>query len=222
VKKANKRLLTITFDGCMTGSGGTLAARPGRSMSGNTAAHPADARYAALMAAAQAGERAAYTALLRECIPHIRSVASRRVSADRIDDVVQETLLTIHRARHTYDPGRSFMAWLRTIADRRAIDVVRRSARNAGREVHAPIAYEQHADAGADPQRAEDRDDAAVRIGRAVGDLPEGQREAVQHLVLQERSLSEAAKLTGRSEGAMKVNLHRAMKALRLKLERNV
>jgi len=183
--------------------------------------HPADAQRTALMAAAQAGDRAAYAALLRECVPYIRIVASRRVSTDRIDDVVQETLLTIHRARHTYDPGRSFTAWLHTIADRRAIDVLRRSARSAGREIHAPLHYEQHADPDADPARAEDRNDASLEIRHAVAGLPEGQREAVQHLVLQERSLSEAAKITGRSEGAMKVNLHRAMKALRLKFERN-
>lgn len=190
-------------------------------MPAKPASHPADAHRTALMAAAQAGDRAAYAALLRECVPYIRIVASRRVSADRIDDVVQETLLTIHRARHTYDPARSFTAWLHTIADRRAIDVLRRSARNAGREVHAPLHYEQHADPDADPARAEDRDDTAFQVGRAVAGLPEGQREAVQHLVLQERSLSEAAKMTGRSEGAMKVNLHRAMKALRLKFERD-
>src|SRR6516164_6672016 len=51
------------------------------------------------------------------------------VPFDFIDDVVQETLLTVHQARHTYDPNRSFTAWLRTIAQRRAIDGLRRAAR---------------------------------------------------------------------------------------------
>ena len=61
------------------------------------------------MAAAQAGDGVAYQALLRDCIPIIKSVARRRgVSADHIDDVVQDVLLTVHRARQTYDPtGRS-------------------------------------------------------------------------------------------------------------------
>jgi RNA polymerase sigma-70 factor (ECF subfamily) len=58
------------------------------------------------MAAAQAGDSAAYQTLLRDCIPVIKSVARRRrVDADRIDDAVQDVLLTIHRARHTYDPS---------------------------------------------------------------------------------------------------------------------
>jgi RNA polymerase sigma-70 factor (ECF subfamily) len=45
--------------------------------------------------------------------------------------------------------------------------------------------------------------------------LPPGQREAVEQLGLRERSLSETAELTGRNTGALKVNLHRALKALR-------
>ena len=191
-------------------------------MQSDTTANPADARRSALMAAAQAGDRAAYATLLQECVPYIRSVASRRLPPDRIDDAVQETLLTIHRARQTYDPGRSFTAWLHTIADRRAIDVLRRTAREASREIHAPIHYEQHADDSADPIHAENREDAAKsRSVTRSRRSPAGQREAVQYLVLQEQSLSAAAEKNGRSEGALKVNLHRAIKALRVKLERN-
>ena len=218
---AGKTLLTITIDGCMTGSHSNFTARPEHRMRSDTTANPADARRSALMAAAQAGDRAAYATLLQECVPYIRSVASRRLSPDRIDDAVQETLLTIHRARQTYDPGRSFTAWLHTIADRRAIDVLRRTAREASREINAPIHYEQHADDSADPIHAEDREDAKFQVRHAIAALPEGQREAVQYLMLQEQSLTQAAKTTGRSEGALKVNLHRAIKALRVKLERN-
>ncbi|MGB8183687.1 MAG: sigma factor, partial [Pseudolabrys sp.] len=90
----------------------------------------ADARRSAWMAAAQAGDGTAYQALLRDCIPIIKAVTRRRgVSADHIDDVVQDALLTIHRARQTYDPSRSFTAWLSVIADRRAIDLLRRMRR---------------------------------------------------------------------------------------------
>ena len=76
-----------------------------------------DGRRAAWMVAAQAGDRAAYETLLRDCIPFIQRVArGQGVPSDFVDDVVQETLLTIHQARQTYDPSRSFTAWLRTIA----------------------------------------------------------------------------------------------------------
>lgn len=212
-------LLTISVDGCISAHG-ISAGRAELWMQ-----HPVDtdtrnARLGALMAAAQAGDRSAYAALLRDCIPLIRAVASRRAPPDRIDDVVQETLLTIHRARQTYDSHRSFMAWLHVIADRRAIDVMRRVVRDGHREIHAPLVYEQHPDHTADPAVAEDRNDIAFQVSRAVASLPAGQREAVEYLVVQEQSLAAAARQTGRSEGALKVNLHRALKALRAKFER--
>jgi RNA polymerase sigma factor (sigma-70 family) len=179
---------------------------------------PDDARRGAWMAAAQAGDQAAYGALLRDCVGVIEKVARRQgVPADRIDDVVQDTLLTIHRARRTYDPARSFTAWLAVLAERRAIDILRKTGRQAVREVHAPIAYERHADESAAPRSASGAE-ANHRLGEAVADLPPRQREAVQMLVLQERSLAETAAATGRSKGSLKVNLHRALKSLRARL----
>jgi RNA polymerase sigma factor (sigma-70 family) len=173
-----------------------------------------DLRRAAQMAAAQRGDRAAYEALLRDCVPMIRAVAARRgVAAGDVEDVVQDVLLTIHRARQTYDPGRSFGAWLRTIAERRAIDLLRRTGRQRAREVHAPLQFESFADERAGPADAAPL--PSGRVNDALANLPERQRQAVQVLVLEEQSLSEAAVSTRRSKGALKVNLHRALKALR-------
>jgi RNA polymerase sigma-70 factor (ECF subfamily) len=173
------------------------------------------------MAAAQAGDGAAYQALLRDCIPIIKSVARRRgVAADHVDDVVQDVLLTIHRARQTYDPSRSFTAWMCVIADRRAIDLLRRIRRQDLREVHAPLAFEGHADQAADPAQGLVHADATRAFTRAIASLPARQREAVQHVVLEERSLADAATLTRRTTGSLKVNLHRALKALRDRIER--
>jgi RNA polymerase sigma factor (sigma-70 family) len=180
---------------------------------------PDDARRCAWMAAAQAGDQAAYGALLRDCVPVIERVARRQgIPADRIDDVVQETLLTVHRARQTYDPTRSFTAWLRVIAERRAVDLMRKTGRQAVREVHAPLAYEHHADDSDASQQPAYGAETTHRLGEAIADLPLRQREAVQHLVLQERSLTETAAATGRSKGSLKVNLHRALKSLRARL----
>lgn len=176
-----------------------------------------DRRWGTWMVAAQAGDRIVYETLLRDCVPFIRTVARRQgVSSNHIDDVVQETLLTVHRARQTYDPNRSFSAWLRTIAQRRAIDGLRRQSHHGVREVHAPFAYENHPDPGRNPEEAANRH--AVRLDSAVSALPASQREAVQHLALQEQSLADAAVATGRTRGALKVNLHRALKTLRAQL----
>jgi RNA polymerase sigma factor (sigma-70 family) len=181
-----------------------------------------DARRSLQMAAAQDGDRASYEALLRDCVPLIRAFAARQgVPADCVDDVVQDVLLTIHRARQTYDPARSFTGWLRTISERRAIDFLRRFGRQRAREVHAPLAFEAYADDGADPARSSDAAAGSQRVREALATLPERQREAVQVLLLEERSLAEAAVATRRSKGALKVNLHRALRALRIRFHDN-
>ena len=177
-----------------------------------------DLRRSAQMAAAQAGDRAAYEALLRDCVPLIRAIAARLgVPADRCDDVVQDVLLTIHRARQTYNPARSFTGWLRIIAERRSIDLLRRIGRQRAREIYSPLAFESYIDETADPARAGERAAGSGRVNKALAMLPERQRQAVQVLVFEERSLGEAAIATRRSKGALKVNLHRALKALRAK-----
>lgn len=180
-----------------------------------------DLRCSAQMAAAQAGDRTAYEALLRDCVPLIKSIAGRQgVPPDRRDDVVQDVLLTVHRARHTYDPARSFTAWLRVIAERRAIDLLRHLRRHGMREVHVPLAFEGYADESADPTRGVDQTQASGRVNAALATLPLRQREAVEALVLKEQTLAEASAATRRTKVALKVNLHRGLKALRVKLER--
>jgi RNA polymerase sigma factor (sigma-70 family) len=180
-----------------------------------------DARRSALMAAAQAGDRVACETLLRDCVSFGVGLARRQgVPPDRIDDVVQEVLLTVHRARAAYDPRRSFEAWLRVIVERRPIDVLRQRRRHREREVHAPLASEGYADQTVDLSAGTERKEKIRRIGAALAELPRRQREAVHYLMLGEKSLDETAVLTGRSKGSLKVNLHRALKALRLKMDR--
>ena len=180
-----------------------------------------DLRRSSQLAAAQAGDRGAYEALLRDCVPIIKAVAGRQgVPPDRRDDVVQDVLLTVHRARQTYDPARSFTVWLSVIAERRAIDLLRQLGRHGAREFYAPLAFEAYADENADPARGVEQTEATSRVHEALAMLPPRQREAVEVLVLKEQSLGEAAVATRSSKGALKVNLHRALKTLRDKLER--
>jgi RNA polymerase sigma-70 factor (ECF subfamily) len=146
-------------------------------------------------------------------------VARRQgVDSDTVDDVVQDTLLTVHRARQTYDPARSFAAWLSTIAKRRAIDRLRAQGRKRAREKYAPVTFEEFPDPALNPAEIAARTASNVVLTSAIATLPSGQREAVEHLALRELPLAEAAAETGRSEGALKVNLHRALKTLRAQL----
>ncbi len=183
------------------------------------AADALDQRLGRLMAAAQNGDKPAYAELLRACEPFVKRVARRTGAAeDRLDDVVQDTLLTLHHARHTYDPARSFCAWLSVIAQRRAIDVMRRYGRSNRREIHAPLAFEAHADPQSDAAGGWEQAGRVKILDGALAGLPDGQRDAVERLALREQSLSEAAAETGKTVGALKVNFHRAMKTLRSRL----
>jgi RNA polymerase sigma-70 factor (ECF subfamily) len=171
------------------------------------------------MVAAQGGDRRAYAVLLRNCIPVIKAVARNTgTPRDYVDDVVQETLMTLHSARHTYDPGRPFMAWLCVLARRRAIDVLRRHGRNRTREVHAPLVYENYPDAARNPEELLYDASRRALLREAVQSLPPAQREAVQFLALNDQSLIETAAATKRSKAALKVNLHRALLSLRARL----
>jgi RNA polymerase sigma factor (sigma-70 family) len=170
------------------------------------------------MSAAQAGDAAAYQRLLRAILPLVRAMLRRDgVGASDLEDVTQDVLLTVHRVRHTYDPARPFRPWLAAITARRRIDALRRRIRVARIEVSDATAHETWADPAANEELE------AVRAGTEVGELlqalPARQRAAVEAVKLRELSLAEAAAESGQSVGALKVNVHRALKTLRAMLK---
>lgn len=174
-----------------------------------------DARWSALMAAAQDGDRTAYNTLLRDILPQIRAVCRARLrQASDVDDAVQDTLLSLHALRHTYDPTRPFRPWLNSIAERRAIDRLRKMGRTSGRESNIEdLAEGVGATQAVGTSRLE-----AEELRRAVGTLPESQRQALLLAKLEERPLKEAAAISGMSVGALKIATHRALAALRGRL----
>lgn len=173
----------------------------------------ADAEWSELLAAAQRGDADAYRRFLRSITPFARAVARRRSwSEDATEDVVQDVLLTIHRIRHTYEPGRPVKPWLAAIVARRSIDALRRRARVAKQEVHDPGGYETYADPGANKEHA---GEAARAVARLTKGLPPAQKEAIELMKIRELTLAEAAAASGQSIASLKVNVHRAMKKLR-------
>src|SRR5215471_8211489 len=89
----------------------------------------------ALMIRAQEGDGRAYAALLTILSSTARQYARNRLGEVAwLDDVMQETLLTIHSARRTYDPRRPFAPWFYAILSSRMIDVLRKQRRVSARE----------------------------------------------------------------------------------------
>jgi RNA polymerase sigma-70 factor (ECF subfamily) len=173
------------------------------------------------MAAAQAGDRAAYHALLSAVAPYLRAIARRYLGQEQdAEDMVQEILIVVHDIRHTYEPGRPFKPWLGTIAARRCVDGLRRRMRRQLREVADDelLAQLPDQDQDAGPEGRLQREPAAHAIRGALAGLPARQREALQLLRLEELSLNEAAEASAQSVGSLKVACHRALQALRRKM----
>jgi RNA polymerase sigma-70 factor (ECF subfamily) len=160
------------------------------------------------MASAQSGDHEAYRALLVEVSAILHAFLRRRLAdPDEVADVVQETLMTLHYARNTYDPARPFDPWMFTIARHVLIDHVRRRARGAGIEQLADVDLPDVA--APEPALSDDR------LFEALEQLPHAQREAFVMLKLDGLSVAAAAARVGVSPGALKVRAHRAYKAVR-------
>ncbi len=173
-----------------------------------------------LLALAQGGDKTAYAALLQGLLPYLRTLAARRLTRRQdIDDTVQEIFLSIHAIRQTYDPDRPLQPWIHVIAERRIADRLRRLYRERAREQPLPEdAGETFAADDTNKASEATLDMRAVR--QALAQLPPGQREAISLVKLKGLSLRDAAAVTGQTEGAMKLSVHRAIKALRKALGR--
>jgi RNA polymerase sigma factor (sigma-70 family) len=162
------------------------------------------------MRQAQAGDQAAYASLLVMLTSVTRQFARARVgNVGWVDDVVQETLLTIHGARRTYDPGRPFAPWFYAIASSRLIDVLRRERRVWSRE----IADDRLPEAASGLSSETDIDVRAIHA--ALASLPARQRDVIEGLKFRDESVREIAGRTRMSESNVKVTAHRGYRTLR-------
>ena len=172
-----------------------------------------DVERAVLMARSQEGDQDAYRRLLQDITPYVRAIVSRRIpNTSDVEDAVQDVLLTVHSIRHTYDPSRPFAPWLATIANRRAIDAVRRIMRVQGRQTSLEPIHETFASTDTNIEESVSNDEL---LTKAIADLPEKQKEAVTLLKLKEMSLKEASVASGMSVASLKISMHRALKSLR-------
>ena len=183
-------------------------------MASETQSQQQEIAWARLMCAAQAGDAVCYDRLLRSVTPFIRSLSRRYCrNPDLAEDVVQDVLLTVHRIRHTWDPRRPFSPWLAAIAARRGIDRIRRDSRISRYEVSNDLALETFATPTANNDTGALR--AIETIEPLLAALPERQRLALEAVKIRGLSVAQAASESGQSVAALKVNVHRAVKALR-------
>jgi RNA polymerase sigma-70 factor (ECF subfamily) len=156
------------------------------------------------------GDAAAYHAFLKNLSTHLRGFLRVRLVRlpDDVEDLVQETLLAVHNQRHTYDPAQPLTAWIHAIARYKLVDLLRR--RSGREQLNDPLDDELEIFAVSD----QDADDARRDLGKLLEQLPDRQRLPIVHMKLEGLSVAEAARATGMSEAAVKVGVHRGLKAL--------
>ncbi|NGZ87816.1 sigma-70 family RNA polymerase sigma factor [Duganella aceris] len=160
------------------------------------------------------GDALAYRRFLQATATHLRAFLRRRLHRwpDEVEDLVQESLLAIHNQRLSYDTGVPLTAWIYAIARYKLIDWLRRHARRDS--LHDPLddvpAGESALFSSADAEAGEARRDLA----KLLATLPDKQRDAIIHTKLDGLSVREAAGMLDMSEAAVKVSVHRGLKAL--------
>jgi RNA polymerase sigma-70 factor, ECF subfamily len=158
------------------------------------------------------GDAAAHKALLTRLSAHLRAYFKARlarigmVAADA-EDLVQETLIALHTHRHTYDRSQPLTPWVYAIARYRLVDYLRRSK---GSAMDVPIEEAEEVLANDDPSSVESGLDLAQLMAR----LSPRARQAIQFVKLDGLSVSEAAARSGLSQSAVKVSVHRGLRAL--------
>ncbi len=172
--------------------------------------NPSEERLRRLLIRGLAGDAPAYQAFLRELSAYLRAFLRKRLGRlpDEVEDLVQESLLAVHNQRHTYDAEQPLTAWVHAIAKYKLVDLLRRRAKYD--LLTDPLDNESDFLSTTDNEAADARRD----LGRLLEQLPDRQRLPIVHMKLEGLSVAETARVTGMSESAIKVGVHRGLKAL--------
>jgi len=174
-------------------------------------------RWSALMVNAQAGNESDYRQLLKELAIVIQKFLRSRFGCHHfIEDWVQEALIAVHQARHTYDPQRPFRPWLFAIVRHKAIDNLRKQRTREKVIDHYKSEQEILSEAG-----NQSSSEIEFSEGRLFASLSTQHREVLVLTKIIGYSIAEAAEKLGISESAVKVRVHRAIRRLQQSLARD-
>jgi RNA polymerase sigma factor (sigma-70 family) len=167
-----------------------------------------------LMAAYVAGDGAAFRALFERYAVVLYRMVRRRLGNDEdARDIVQQTLLHMHRARRDFRSDSRLRPWLFTIA----MNLVREHYRRKGRKPEELVGEELKATDRSSvlaPTQAEENERLA-RVRAALASLPEQQREVIELHWFEDSPYEEIARIVGASVAAVRVRAHRGYERLR-------
>ncbi|MCB0422457.1 MAG: sigma-70 family RNA polymerase sigma factor [Bdellovibrionales bacterium] len=163
------------------------------------------------MAAAQAGNTEAYRTLLSEVSHYVYLYLQRKMAGrPEVEDVVQESLLTVHRVRHTFDPERGdFKPWLHSIVESRLIDFWRKQKRKESNEVTTSDDLSDWIQAPQEISRL-----SLEELHKVINQIKPTQREIFIAVKIEGLTIREVANKFNMTEAAIKVTVHRAYKRI--------
>ena len=165
---------------------------------------------AALVERARRGDDDAFAALVRIGAPAALA-AARRITRDAAlaQDAAQDAFLRAYRALGDYRHESSFAAWMRKIAVRTAIDLVRK------RRPEDPLGDDGPASSGRASARAEEkRHEDADLLRQALATLSPLDREILLAREVEGIADREVAERFGMTVTGVRVRMHRARRKL--------
>jgi RNA polymerase sigma-70 factor (ECF subfamily) len=161
----------------------------------------------AVVDAARGGDRQAFADLYRKYVRMVHGVLLVRVPRADVDDLVQDVFLSAMDRLPALREAAAFPGWLASIARNRAVDFLRRKRIPTEELIQEPAAH--------------DNTSAALAVLSEIRALPEAYRETLVLRLVEGLTGPEIAERTGLTHASVRVNLHRGMKQLRARLERN-
>ena len=168
------------------------------------------------MTASLDGDAAAYHRLLERLTSHLRAYYRQHFARighgpTEAEDLLQEALIAIHTHRHTYDQSQPFTPWIHAIARYKFLDYLRRT-KSSFKDL--PLENAHELTSNSDMKAV----DSGLDLQQLLSKISSKAREAIQYVKLDGLSVSEAAARSGMSESAVKVAVHRGLKALALRI----
>lgn len=156
-----------------------------------------------------AGDGASYAQFLSQLSPVLRRTIGRKIPAGEVEDVLQEVLISIHKARHTYDGGRPLLPWVMAITSFRVTDHLRKIYSDM-RNVRVDIAdYENVLEAVTEsPGSSESIEEMLDGVARR-------ERKILSLMHVEGYTAKQVGIQLGMKESAVKVAAHRAIKKIR-------
>lgn len=167
------------------------------------------------------GDHRAFDALYALVAPKLlRYLIRLSGNLSTAEDLLQLSLLKVHKARSSYIEGAQPLPWMYTIAHRTFLDETRRRKRSRMVDVAGEVPEQSATLEGRSSEEEAPAPDTEKlnETMAALQALPPAQRQAVVLTKLDGKTMQEAAQIAGTTIGAMKVRAHRGYAALRKSL----